>query len=239
MKKLLLSVAVFATTLSFGQVNRDLEAILSTPASNAVVAPGTISVEFSIKNNGPDALNPGDTVFFGYAVGQDIFSFDGTINQVEGAIIPAGLTIPAGQSLPWAALTQVAGGGISIDMTAQTTVETICAIVLGVGSGALTASGDPADATPDNNIDCFTVNPNANISEITLNASVYPNPATNVLNIKMNEEVASVVISTLDGKVVATETSTSVNISELNTGMYIYTITGASGKVAKGNFVKN
>jgi hypothetical protein len=72
-----------------------------------------------------------------------------------------------------------------------------------------------------------------------ITASVYPNPATDVLNIKMNEEVASVVITALDGKVVATETSTSVNISELNTGMYIYTITGASGKVAKGNFVKN
>lgn len=70
-------------------------------------------------------------------------------------------------------------------------------------------------------------------------ASVYPNPATDVLNIKMNEEVASVVITALDGKTVATETSNSVNISELNTGMYLYTITGVSGKVAKGNFVKN
>lgn len=70
-------------------------------------------------------------------------------------------------------------------------------------------------------------------------ASVYPNPATDVLNIKMNEEVASVVITALDGKTVATETSTSVNISNLNTGMYLYTITGVSGKVAKGNFVKN
>jgi hypothetical protein len=70
-------------------------------------------------------------------------------------------------------------------------------------------------------------------------ASVYPNPATDVLNIKMNEEVASVVITALDGKTVATETSTSVNISGLNTGMYLYTITDVSGKVAKGNFVKN
>ena len=72
-----------------------------------------------------------------------------------------------------------------------------------------------------------------------ITASVYPNPATDVLNIKMNEEVASVVITALDGKTVATENSTSVNISALNTGMYLYTITGVSGKVAKGNFVKN
>ena len=72
-----------------------------------------------------------------------------------------------------------------------------------------------------------------------ITASVYPNPATDVLNIKMNEEVASVVVTALDGKIVATESSTSVNISALNTGMYLYTITGVSGKVAKGNFVKN
>jgi hypothetical protein len=238
MKKLLISVAVLATTLSFGQVNRDLEAILGTPASGAVVAPGTISVEFSIKNNGPDAINAGDTIYFGYTVGQDIFSFDGTINQVEGAILPVGFTIPAGQSLPWSVLTQV-GGTISIDMTAQTTVQNICAIVLGVGAGALSATGDPADSNQDNNFDCFTVNPNASLTENTVFASVYPNPATDVLNIKMNEEVASVVITALDGKTVASETSTSVNISGLNTGMYIYTITSVSGKVAKGNFVKN
>lgn len=72
-----------------------------------------------------------------------------------------------------------------------------------------------------------------------ITASVYPNPATDVLNIKMNEEVASVVITALDGKTVATENSTLINISALNTGMYLYTITGVSGKVAKGNFVKN
>ena len=55
----------------------------------------------------------------------------------------------------------------------------------------------------------------------------------------MNEEVASVVIAALDGKVVATENSTSINISGLNTGMYLYTITGVSGNIATGNFVKN
>jgi hypothetical protein len=72
-----------------------------------------------------------------------------------------------------------------------------------------------------------------------ISASVYPNPATDVLNIKMDEEVASVVITALDGKVVATENSTSINISGLNTGMYLYTITGVSGNIATGNFVKN
>jgi hypothetical protein len=88
-------------------------------------------------------------------------------------------------------------------------------------------------------LDDISVYGSASLDENTLSASVYPNPATDVLNIKMNEEVASVVITALDGKTVATETSASVNISGLNTGMYLYTITGVSGKVAKGNFVKN
>jgi len=239
MKKLLLSVAVLATTISFGQANRDLRAQLITPASNAVVAPGTISVEFNIVNNGPDAIVPGDTVYFGYSIGQNIYSFDGTVNQVVGAIIPTGFTVAAGQSIPWAVLTQVAGGGISIDMTAQTTVETICAVVLGVGSASVSATGDPADSNMGNNFDCFTVNPNAFLSENVIAATVYPNPASDVLNIKMDEEIASIVITTLDGKIVVSESSNTINISELNAGMYLYTINAASGKVAKGNFVKN
>lgn len=71
-------------------------------------------------------------------------------------------------------------------------------------------------------------------------ASVYPNPANNVLNISSTEDVASVRLMTTDGKVVATAvSSTSVNVADLNAGMYLYEITTVSGKVARGNFAKN
>lgn len=69
--------------------------------------------------------------------------------------------------------------------------------------------------------------------------SVYPNPANNVLNIKSSEEVASVVVTTTDGKVVANSDSKVVSLDNLNAGMYIYQVTSVSGKVSTGKFMKN
>ncbi|WP_300665134.1 T9SS type A sorting domain-containing protein [Fluviicola sp.] len=71
------------------------------------------------------------------------------------------------------------------------------------------------------------------------NVSVYPNPATSVLNIDSKEAISSVNVMTTDGKVVATSTSANVNVEALNAGMYIYQVTTVSGKVETGNFAKN
>jgi len=235
MKKLLLSIAVLTTTtLSFSQ--RDLEIELVSPASGATVAIGQVSFSFNVKNNGPDAINPGDTLYLGYLVNTTFYSLDGVVNTASGLVIPDGFTIPAGQSIPFAAFSSEP---ITHDLTGIPTDSTVCPTVVGIGEASL-GGQDPNDPDMTNNFDCFIVSPNASIGEIsTLGLNVYPNPAADVLNIKMNEEVASVVITALDGKTVATETSASVTISGLNSGMYLYTITSVSGKVAKGNFVKN
>jgi len=79
----------------------------------------------------------------------------------------------------------------------------------------------------------------ASIEENKLATSAYPNPATDVLNIEMNgETIESVNITTLEGKIVATSTVGTINISDLNAGMYIYNLTTVSGKISTGNFVK-
>jgi len=70
-------------------------------------------------------------------------------------------------------------------------------------------------------------------------AAAYPNPATDVLNIKAGEAVASVTVLTLDGKVVSTTEASSVNIAGLTAGIYMYEVTTVTGKVARGNFAKN
>jgi hypothetical protein len=77
------------------------------------------------------------------------------------------------------------------------------------------------------------------VNENVISASVYPNPATSELNIKTTEEIASVVITTTDGKTVATGNTATINVSSLNAGMYIYQVTTISGKIGTGNFVKN
>lgn len=83
------------------------------------------------------------------------------------------------------------------------------------------------------------VNMTASIQENVIEASVYPNPANDVLNIKIDGTIESVVVTTLDGKVVASTTSNAVNVNELASGMYIYTVTTTEGKIATGNFAKN
>ncbi len=78
----------------------------------------------------------------------------------------------------------------------------------------------------------------AGVNENVISAKVYPNPANDVLNISINEEIESVSIVTLDGKVVATSTGSTVNVAELTSGMYIYEITTANGNVARDTFMK-
>jgi hypothetical protein len=76
------------------------------------------------------------------------------------------------------------------------------------------------------------------VNENTITTTVYPNPVNDVLNIKANGVVTNVTISTLDGKIVKSVVSSTVNVSDLTAGMYIYQVT-SNGKVSTGNFVKN
>ncbi|MES2800521.1 MAG: T9SS type A sorting domain-containing protein [Bacteroidota bacterium] len=103
------------------------------------------------------------------------------------------------------------------------------------------------DADPATNSGSWTINSMSfagvtqvvGINEASISSSVYPNPANDVLNIKMDQEVASVEVLSLDGKVVATSTTASVNVTDLNSGMYIYRVMTASGAIATGTFAKN
>jgi hypothetical protein len=72
-----------------------------------------------------------------------------------------------------------------------------------------------------------------------IEAAAYPNPATDVLNIKASEAIATVTVMTLDGKIVSTVNTASVNVADLTAGIYLYEAVTVSGKVARGNFAKN
>jgi hypothetical protein len=56
--------------------------------------------------------------------------------------------------------------------------------------------------------------------------------------VRKSGEISNVTITTLDGKVVSSSSSSVVNVAELTAGMYIYQVT-VDGKVSTGNFVKN
>jgi hypothetical protein len=238
MKKLYtlsLTLLAFATA-TFAQ--RDLRAQLVTPTSGSNNAPGTFNVEFNIVNNGPEAINAGDTIWVGYWVGNDLFSIStGTANGVDGLIIPAGVSIPSGQSLPWSVITQVTGP-CTVTVSGQTT--DVCAWVAGVGHTALSATGDANDPNLVNNFDCFDVSLALYQEEIA---------ATEKLAIEMYEFEGKVYVTTgldvsfgqltvtnLMGQTVETFTHNNnysiYELGHLSAGVYILNLTTPAGKSA-------
>ena len=87
--------------------------------------------------------------------------------------------------------------------------------------------------------DINVTNGGLGINEAITEASVFPNPANEVLNIVTTEELAEVRIMTMDGKVAFISATSNVNVADLKSGMYLYEAITVSGKVARGNFVKN
>jgi len=74
------------------------------------------------------------------------------------------------------------------------------------------------------------------------NVSIYPNPAHNFLNINC-EDMTSLEIFSIDGKLIkmmpVAGDEAQIDISDLESGMYIYSILSENNKFAKGKFVKN
>jgi hypothetical protein len=86
---------------------------------------------------------------------------------------------------------------------------------------------------------CPIVQFSASLDESSFITGVYPNPTSNVLNITSKEVLASINVISLDGKVVATSTTSEVNVANLTSGVYTYQAVTVSGKVANGKFTKN
>ncbi len=70
-------------------------------------------------------------------------------------------------------------------------------------------------------------------------AVAYPNPASDVLNITVEgDEVVSVAVIAMDGKVVSNNNGSNALVADLTAGMYIYEARTASGAVIRNTFVK-
>jgi len=82
----------------------------------------------------------------------------------------------------------------------------------------------------------------ASISETSIHASVYPNPASSVLNIDLDAEAVQVSVIGMDGKVVISEeingTTATLNVADLNQGAYFYEVVAADGTVIRDTFIK-
>ncbi len=68
--------------------------------------------------------------------------------------------------------------------------------------------------------------------------SVYPNPATDVINVKSESKIAQVSIYDISGKAVKTTTETTVNVENLAKGSYVVSIKYADGTTESKKVIK-
>ena len=109
--------------------------------------------------------------------------------------------------------------------------------------GTVAYMGDPANWDLASAMGIFPVVDFAlGLTESTISAKVYPNPASTVLNVNTSGVATSVSILSLDGKVISNtlmnSTSTVVDVADLTAGVYFYEIVAEDGSVVRNTFVK-
>lgn len=77
------------------------------------------------------------------------------------------------------------------------------------------------------------------VSNAPVSAYAFPNPATSELNVSVEgQEVVSVSLISMDGKIVSTVNGSVAQVADLTAGMYIYEATTAAGLVVRNTFIK-
>lgn len=83
----------------------------------------------------------------------------------------------------------------------------------------------------------------SSVSEFSKNdINLYPNPASDVINIETSQEAEAISITSMEGRVVYSSdingTNTSIDVSSFDAGVYYYTITNKMGDKVRSSFVK-
>ena len=76
------------------------------------------------------------------------------------------------------------------------------------------------------------------VSNAKAKVSVYPNPVTDVVNIKSDSKISQVSIFDISGKVVKTTAETTVNVENLAKGSYVLSIKYADGTIETKKIIK-
>jgi len=99
-----------------------------------------------------------------------------------------------------------------------------------------TANWASIDATASYNVDCgLGIDEN---NQLSSRINIYPNPASEMLNIDTKENIKEIKIFNLFGELVQTETSNSFSINELASGVYFINVVTDNG-VEQMKFIKN
>lgn len=217
MKKLLFTLAVTVlSTASFAQ--KDISVTLNSPAAGTnfeVNVP--IATDLTITNVGPDTLFAVDTVVYGYTL-------DGTLLAAYLAERPNDTVVP-GES--W-----TISENIEFSVLSASAAVDFCVV-------ALFADSTVTETDITNNRSCVSVQTTEGNTagvdglkwqNVSINA--FPNPAVDVVTFEVTgtTDVRNVTITNLAGQVVVNQEIISgvakVDVSSLESGMYIYTVYG-------------
>jgi hypothetical protein len=120
----------------------------------------------------------------------------------------------------------------------------------GVGFGGIDFWGTAYDiftqATPAGNLnfdDLSVVDiTTLSVNELEVVTRAYPNPAVDGLTVSSSMPMSSIAIVDMSGRTISTTSvsgvETTVNVADLNAGVYYYTVTTENGNVVRNSFVK-
>ncbi len=68
--------------------------------------------------------------------------------------------------------------------------------------------------------------------------TIFPNPATEIITVKSNESIENIEVFSMEGRKIKATTSSTIDISDLSTGMYLLQVKTESGKVGSKKLIK-
>jgi hypothetical protein len=248
---LLTLAAMAAGTGAYAQKNCNLQLTLVSPTNNQQI-PFTVEsdestkvyVKFNIKNHGPDAIAPTDTIYY-------ISEFSGTLRSVQG------LTIASGATQLWDPQIYI-NNTVTADETRDYCLRlfpqtNVYNGVNGTDTNWVTVTYNDSDTS--NNRGCSTVilKKQGSISVAEMNQanpvlSVYPNPArdavhfriglakTEHVSVSVRDITGRIMLSNDFGRMEAGETpALKLDVSTLTSGLYFVELR-AGDKKANGKF---
>lgn len=211
--------------LNLGLKAQDIGGLFLVPSGDITVQIGAddsvrFNVHVSIVNYGPAILEAEDVVNFALAINGNYPPPE----QIQNVTLPEGFNIPVGSSIPIFAEQELV-------FKAPVGIYQICFKTFGTSLGE--------DPNPDNDEACFTLTvQSTSIEETSLEQfNVYPNPASDVVQISSPVNFQTLRVFDMTGREVYTEivnaNNTSLNVSNLNKGIYLITLEGENSKVTK------
>lgn len=230
----------------YGQADSlDLAISFDNYASGTFTDNDTLFLGFTVKNNGPDALLAGDTLYFSSRINNTYMGLN-LIGTETPHILSADLN--AGDSISINPGYLISATTLAFFPGAETL--NVCVVVWGKGISSVDLAGSsfPADYNPANNTACITYDPDLYVSAETFadmpQVSVYPIPASSWLTFSFSQggtygiSITNTLGQTVERIQTVQESQTQIDISGLRSGLYFYRITMGNKEIAAGKLIK-